>query len=420
MKRALIIFRSDSWNTRKIKKSIRRKINRKKRQQQHFFGIEGEKAIERSYVKSNVIYSNDIESFCEDNHLRKWKPNDNSVINLDESFSLFQEPNNVFITLLNMLFNAKISNKISVLRYKGKVSFGALYLLDNFCWEIARRRQWRLLIKDITENEKDKLSKLRSVVSSTYESESAHMINERVRISRLTASSNQAYRERSKQITDMVQLAIRDCTKNQLFELSFDAYRAINSTIGEHFDNIYNHASASETGVLCGFYDKEYKEVTILIYNFGKTIYETLVSDDLPSEMKNQIEQVIKNHVSREYFLAKRKFSQENALTLLALQEGISSFVKYDKSRGHGLIDFIDNCFNLNKGTKIVIISGKTAIRIDNKYRISNRVVFERERKILAFNDANDIFEQPDQDYIINMNIKFPGVLIETTIPLDY
>jgi len=104
---------------------------------------------------------------------------------------------------------------------------------------------------------------------------------------------------------------------------------------------------------------------------------------------------------------------------LLAIQEGISSRVKFDKSRGHGLIDFIEHCFHLNNETKIVIISGNTAIRIDKKYQIGKRKLFNRERRIIAMNASNDIYDKPDSSNVVNLNLNFPGVLIETTIPLS-
>ncbi len=102
----------------------------------------------------------------------------------------------------------------------------------------------------------------------------------------------------------------------------------------------------------------------------------------------------------------------------MALQEGISSKLNADITRGHGIIDFIEHCMELNHDSQIVIISGKTAIKIDSQYGIKNEMVLGRNRRIIALNKDNDIFDKPDGDKVVNLPTNFPGVIIETTIPL--
>mgnify|MGYP001767652463 CR=1 FL=1 len=420
MNRLLIIHRHDNRNTRLSKKSLRNRIKRKAKEYANPFKITETKKREENYQKSVVRYSDDIEMFCSYNKIYRWKTS-NNLIKLNDEFSLFEKPETVLRTLLEMLHRAKISPQITRMRYEGKVSFGALYLIDNLCWEIAKKRRWQIICENISETEKEKLSNLRSLFSSTYETSHAYMINERVRINRTAdAIENQSYRVKSKDITDMVQRAIQECGNMPTFELPFDVHQTIASTIGEHFDNIILHAPEAEIGILCGFYDKETKEVTLLIYNFGKTISDTLVAENLPEQMKKEIYNIIESHVKKNLFEIKGKFNPENALTLLALQEGVSSRVKFDKSRGHGLIDFIEHCFTLSQETRIVIISGRTAIKIDKSYQIGKKILFERERRVIAMNPTNDIYERPDENYVVNLNVTFPGVLIETTIPLSH
>ena len=413
MNKFYIIRKGDSKIIRRHKQSLRKFIKRS-----GTISKPDEKTAIKAYLGSRITYADYIEDFCSINNIYKWEKK-NNIITLEDKFGLFQNPNQVIKTLLEMLHRAKIGSQSHRVRYKGKVSFGALYLIDNLCWEIAKKRTWQLNFQDINENEHQKLANLRSIQSSTYENTHAYMINERVKINRsLDRKADQSYKAKSKDITDMVQQAIRETSNKPDFDLSFNAYQTINSTIGEHFDNIILHAPKAEFGVLCGFYDKDVKEITILIYNFGRTIAQTLTTDSLPPEMKEDIEAIIKSHIKKEFFSLKGNFSIENALTLLALQEGISSRVVFDKTRGHGITDYIEHCFALNAGTKVVIISGNTAIRIDNKYSIENKFVLGRTRRIIALNDDNDIFTKPDSNYVINMNLNFPGVLIETTIPL--
>lgn len=418
MNKNIVINKGDSKLTRHSKKALNKKIKRKDKLYAYRIFKATQKENENTYLRSSVTYSHHIEDFCAINRIQKWKPSKNTI-KLDEKFSLFEDPQLVLRTLLEMLHRGKISQQLTRLRYVGDVSFGALYLIDNLCWEIGQKRRWHVICENISEKEKEKLSNLKSISSSTYENMHAYMINEIVRINRSSnPKADQSYKVKSKEITDMVQQAIRETNNDPEFELSFDAYQAITSTIGEHFDNIVLHAHDTELGILCGFYDKENKEITILIYNFGQTIFESLTSDTLPDIMKDEIEDIIKSHSKRDFFVGKGKFTAENALTLLALQEGISSRVKYDKSRGHGLMDFIEHCFSLNNETRIVLISGNTAIKIDKRYPIGKEYLFGRERRVIALNDTNSIYEKPDNNYVINMNINFPGVLIETKIPL--
>lgn len=411
------ITKKDSGENRKAKKSFKRKILSKKRRA---------KKRKRNYREQRRIaynrvlhYSKDIESFCSSNNLSKWKNETNLVIRISEDVSLFDNPEKVLRILLRILHNARLKNLYPQIEFETRVSFGALYLIDNICWEISQKRSWGIHLSKMNKNDQIILSKLRSFISSEYEDEGAYMVNEKVIINRKDdVLANQQYKVKSKIITDMIQKAIRE-NNNPNFELNPTAYQAINSTIGEHFDNILQHVPDAKHGYLCGFYNKELKEVVILIFNFGTSIAGTLKIGNLPNEIQKEIKNVIDNHKKKNFLLLDNGFTESNALTLLALQEGISSRLEFDRSRGHGIIDFIEHCFELNENCKISMISGDTAIKIDKKYRISEVMFSNRTRRILAFNETNNLYEKPDKNYVYNLPLTFPGVIIETRIPLE-
>lgn len=421
MNNKLVIRKRDNLNTRLAKKRYNNSQKRKLKSKYKLpYFYTPDSSLESTYKCSKVTYENEIENFCHKNLIHKWSPS-NNVITFEDTFSLYDDPNKVIRVLLEMLHTAKTDNVSTTrLEYKGHVSFGALYLIDNLCWEIGKKRVWRINCQDINSNEKEKLSKLRSFQTSSYDDVNASMLNTRVYINRSEdPKASQSYLQRSKEITDLIQNALRDKLNDPNYELDHDTYMAINSTIGEHFDNIVLHAKEAETGMLCAFYDKFNMEITLLIYNFGKTIYESLNKSSIPHQIQGQIDEIIANHTKKNFFGVKSSFTKENALTLLAIQEGISSMLEYDKTRGHGLMDFIEHCFNLTQETKIVIISGKTAINIDKNYKAGKQFIFGRERRILALNSENDLFNKPDSGHVKNMSVFFPGVLIETTIPLN-
>jgi hypothetical protein len=361
-----------------------------------------------------------VEAFCMQNYMGKWagQKREQRIIKLNDDFSLFNNPERVLGDLVRLLHDAKSFREYPIIRYDGALHFGALYLIDTMCWEIAKHRKWEVLIKNMPEHERVKFDKLQSFKTTDYNDEDACMVNERVFINRKDDEmAKQSYRTKSKELRDMVELAIGEAS-GESFEFPPEATQAIDSAISEHFDNVIQHVPDAEHASLCGFYDKRTKDLTILIFNFGNTIAQTLARDNLPTQMKSLIGEVLSNQALRRLFKIGGPFTEENALTLLALQEGVSSRLKYDKTRGHGLIDYIEHCFDLSPACRIAIISGRTAIKIDGKYPIADKHIFGRLRRIIALNEENDLYTRPDKNYVRNLNVKFPGLIIETTIPL--
>jgi hypothetical protein len=416
------INKGDNRQTRQAKKTFNNSVRRKdKFYDNSVRRLSVQKKGKYYTVKKRPIrFEKEIEKFCNSNY----KLNNKSsrlFVKLNQKFSFFEDPATVLLALLNLLRHAKELQTYPKVSYDGYVSFGAIYMIDNLCWEIGKKRKWLVDFQKFPNDERSILSNLRSIVSSSIEDENEHMINERILINRNDdLNANQPYRAKAKEITDMIEKAFRKITGDEKFELSFEAHGAIKSAIGEQFDNILLHAAETSHGTLCGFFNKKSCEITLLIYNFGKTIAETLTSEDLPDDMWDKIGELITQYKRKKLlnFTKRSEFTLENALTLFALQEGVSSRIKFDITRGCGLIDFIGHCFSLSNETQVAIISGKTAIKIDKKYPIGEQFVFGRRRRVIALNTENDIFSKPDSNYIRNIGVSFNGVIIETTIPL--
>ena len=167
-------------------------------------------------------------------------------------------------------------------------------------------------------------------------------------------------------------------------------------------------------GYLFGMYDKKTEEVIIMVYNFGSTIAEVMNDSTYPPDVKKFIDNVVDSYTKDKSLITK-----ENALTLLAIQEGISTKLIEDETRGHGFIDYIKCCFELSASTKISIISGHTSIAIDNKYPWHRQNYLNRERKTISLNKEKNINIKPDKNVVKNNSVNFPGVIIQTTIPLS-
>jgi hypothetical protein len=400
------INRSDNKNTRRAKKSFNNKQKRKNKTKSTH-----ENPIVNEYT---TLYSSEIQHFYDSNRKIK-KSSKNKEIELDDDFSLFDNPDKVLRSLINILHQARINHTYVSLKFKNKISFGALYFIDTMCWQIAKKKRWGLK-HNLPKEAYNLLTNLQSIQSNTTDTKESYIINNRIKINRVEdALARQVHKEKSKEIRDLIRKGIREI-HDEDYQLSHEENTAIDSAISEHFDNILLHVPDADYGYLCGYFDRINKTVTILIYNFGCTIAHTLSKDNLPSHIKISVEQVIANFTKHRLLWS--DFTKENALTLLALQEGISSKLDADISRGHGIMDFIEHCVELNEESQIVIISGKTAIKINSKYKISEVDAFGRKRRIIAFNEKNDIFTKPDKENVVNLDVNFPGVIIETTIPL--
>jgi hypothetical protein len=364
------------------------------------------------------MYRPEIQQFCDVNKVQNWKLHP-TTIELNDDFCLFKDPSKVIKDLLDLLYHAKTDSNYVSLNHSGKFSFGALFLMDNLLWMIASKKRWAVHT-NLAEKELTILANLKSIVSNKSESKYAYIINNQIRINRSDDKlARQLHKEKSKEMRDLIERGMNE-NADADFILPSEANAAIESAISEHFDNILLHAPKTDHGFMWGFFDKSTREVTIIIYNFGNTIASTLNKAKLPPHVQTAVNEVVRNHTQKTRLFGWGKtFSKENALTLLAVQEGISSRLDADLTRGHGLIDFIDHCFEISSNSKVSIISGKTAIKIDSKYQIGRRNVFGRDRKIIALNKENDIFEKPDSEYVRNMPFHFNGVIIETRIPLQ-
>jgi hypothetical protein len=415
------IFKSDDFNTRRSKRRLRAllKSKKKKLSERQSQSTSSEDKEEDRPIQHFLNIDEEIATFYNINHGKIWE-NRQNAFQLTSDFTFSNNPDKVLGTLLMMLHKAKSNSQYVSFNYKSGVGLGALYFIDTICWEIAKAKRWFLKLQNLPPIEEEILRNLKSFKTQSSENKYSYIVNSKILINRSDDKlAKQEHRVKSKEVRDLVERGLRESSNNPEYELSSNGHNTIDSAISEHFDNILLHAPLAKFGTLCGIYDKQRKSVSILIYNFGPTISETLDYNILPSHVQDFKDLVIKNHSQKKFFDFGNGFNRENALTLLALQEGISSKLEADISRGHGIIDFIGHCFSLNQETKISIISGNTLINIDKKYKIGLKEVLGRERRIIAFNQENEILNKPDSDYVKSIRYTFPGVIIETTLPLS-
>lgn len=211
---------------------------------------------------------------------------------------------------------------------------------------------------------------------------------------------------------------INNCLSATRKELTPTARHLLCSRIGELLDNAEQHAGMVDWTIK-GYLDTSVPTpmCEIVIFNFGKSLAQTL--EDLPADgfTMRQITPYLEMHVKRGFFSS--RWRRADLLTVMALQQGVSSKnTSLETTRGNGTTDLIEFFQRINdqlateseSGAKMTIISGSTRVLFDGRYRSRT----EGERKgIIAFNRDNDLTSPPDSRYVQPLEkTMLPGTLI--------
>lgn len=223
------------------------------------------------------------------------------------------------------------------------------------------------------------------------------------------------------------------CLKTQNMELNDEGKRVLGRILGEVISNCEIHGGDSSTWYTQGHYqikvDNSYGEMQLLFLNLGETIYEGLKNHS-SLETKQKLCHIMKEQ--RRYINS--HWDEEMIYTVFALQEGISRL--RDKSingyegRGSGTVSMIEMFYDIGENRnglkpQMTIVSGNTQIKFTDNYKMKqvmfkDDVVFETgEKRIIAFNDKNDIYAPANSNNVIKMNQYFPGTVISLKFYLD-
>lgn len=232
--------------------------------------------------------------------------------------------------------------------------------------------------------------------------------------------------------TDLT-LYFNKCLRTQGFELNADGLTMFSSILGEVVNNCEIHGGSEAVWYIQGHYQidegKDYGEMQLVFLNFGDTIYEGLKNSS-SKETTCKLNRMKEAH--RRYFNA--SWNEETLFTVLALQDGISRLrtngISGYATRGSGTVNMIEK-FCLIGGSEsglkpqMSIVSGRTWIRFDEVYKMRSmrfdhdEVFGSGERKIIAFNDENNIYLPSRSENVVYMNEYFPGTVISLKFYLD-
>jgi hypothetical protein len=220
-----------------------------------------------------------------------------------------------------------------------------------------------------------------------------------------------------------------ECLKIEQHQLKPALKSNLIQLITEVLDNAEQHGRADKTWYTIGYYNRhenpeEGGECHIVLFNFGDSIFESLNRDDTSPELKRQIADLAAEHERKGYFTATVNqmglewvplWEEESLWTLYALQEGVSRFTNQPDGidRGNGTVKVIEFFTELASGLpQMALLSGKTHILFDGKYRLNDIPIGSETRKVIAFNASNDLKERPDEKYVRTLSHKFPGTLL--------
>lgn len=224
-----------------------------------------------------------------------------------------------------------------------------------------------------------------------------------------------------------------ECLHTQHYQLTEDGKCYLANMFGEIVDNCEIHGGEHAVWYALGHYheyqDNDYGELQLVIFNYGDTIYEQMISEQTSVETREKINYMIERH--RKFFDA--TWTEEEMLTVFSLQEGISRLtdsatIGY-KNRGKGTVILMDKFNKIGKTVNdekpmFSLTSGRTHIVFDNNYKlerkhIADEVLGTGEKRIIAFNADNDIFQRADRRNVQRIKEYFPGTIISMKVYVD-
>lgn len=223
---------------------------------------------------------------------------------------------------------------------------------------------------------------------------------------------------------------LRKCLVDYGLDLTEEAQNRLARYFGEITQNAEQHAGLVDYSIR-SYLDNHgsgLHHCHIVIYNFGRSIADSFagLSDD--SDAMKDIAGYITAHANGGFF--HQNWDRSDLITLAALQEYVSS-KNSDASirRGAGTVEFIEffqtvyehaGLRDVSEADKarMCLISGNTQIIFDGKYRM--KIDPSSSRKIIAFNESNDLGKAPDGKYVKHLEgLNFPGTIISIRFPLS-
>lgn len=209
----------------------------------------------------------------------------------------------------------------------------------------------------------------------------------------------------------------------QGYKLTKQGNNYFSSSLGEIIENCKNHSGKDGIWFTLGhyYYDENIQvgKCKLTIFDFGQTIYEGLKYHSSKAAIAR-----IKHYIKKTIIFSKK--AEETYYTLFALQQRASRIISKNVIRGNGTITFIGDLLNLfnsdmkNHKSLFSITSGHCSILFDGSYKLEEKVFKNGyTNKTIAFNENNNLYEEPDANYVRTITDHFPGTVISMDLTID-
>lgn len=212
------------------------------------------------------------------------------------------------------------------------------------------------------------------------------------------------------------------CLLSQGFQLKSEAKGSLAAMVSEILDNSELHCNSDGAWYVIGHFLDDPASAArgtchIVLFNFGDSIYESLIRRDTPSALREKLAAMSTPH--ERSFLNPSGTTRSVLWTLYALQEGVSRLAgqKGEIARGGGTVDMIRFFNGLSSGShRMAIVSGDAYILVDGRYSPGKD---STGNTVIAFNAENDLSAAPDSRCVRALNVRFPGTLISLRFPIN-
>lgn len=222
--------------------------------------------------------------------------------------------------------------------------------------------------------------------------------------------------------TNLIEYVDR-CLRRYHFALTNSEQAALGAVIGEVLGNAEEHSGRRDwwiSGYLRQASDRNYGDCHITIFNFGDTLAESLQRLPPNARLRADIEEAVAYHSQKRFFT--RDWTEESLWTLYALQEGVSRRNTDPVIVGHhgqGLPDMIEffqtigRIENDEALPSMFLLSGSTKISFLDRYKMKPMLMADgTTRRVLAFNDENNLDLPPSKEAVQKLEEFFPGTLV--------
>lgn len=218
---------------------------------------------------------------------------------------------------------------------------------------------------------------------------------------------------------------INESMKTKNVSLNLEGKNKFREIITEIIDNSKIHLGKTfnQYFMMGNYYNSDIGRESLLFFNFGDTIYQTLKKTE-SEEIKNLINDLVDHHNKNNNFDI--TFTQEALIVLMAIQDKISSLYTQEDSRGTGTTKMIRNFLSISNfntlhekdSPRAFILSGHVQIKLDKnvkKWYDNNMEVGDT----LGFNSENSLEYKPDVQNVMVNKSNYPGTLILIEFNLD-